>query len=111
MLRRKEPVTVPAYLRALVLNLRSQLLLDTEGIGQGIEAVDRVWSEAAEELGEDPVHPTTRAALAEARGLATAMRVRNGARRRPKAPPAEMVEQARGIVRQAAKLEELQEYQ
>ena len=108
-LRRKKEVTVPAYLRGLAFRLQEQLLFELDWVWAGLRAIELVWSEAEQELGEDPVHPTTRDSLAKAKELVSASRSRLGARKKPKEPAAEMVEQGRRLVRQSARLQELQD--
>lgn len=108
-IRSKENLSVPAYLRGLAFQLRSQLVLEVDGLWQMVRAIETVWLEAEEELGEDPVHTSVREHAFRAKELLSAARSRLGIKKRPPEPTAELVEQAREIVRKSARLQVLQD--
>lgn len=107
--RSGKEVTVPTYLRGLSFRLREQLLIELGWVWQGLRAIELVWLEAEQELGEDPIHPTSRDLLTNAKELVAASRSRLGARRKPREPGSEMIEEAWRLVRSSARLQSLQD--
>jgi hypothetical protein len=81
--RTADEMSIPEFLRSLVLDLREALLTEVAQRWREVGALEAVWAELAEEFGgEDPVSPEVRMLAVETRQRLLALAQELGGKRR-----------------------------
>ena len=106
--RSRESITVPAYPRCLATELKRQLLREVEAVWKEIRAIEIVFGEVEQELGDDPVHPSIRQTAGKAKALIESLRATLGGKGRLPEPGAE-IEITRAWVRRSDQIQEMEQ--